>query len=225
MEYSKCTTGFVKIDRSVCHLYAVRPAQHSPSGAWQKISWAQALGFGKWGKKIDHTITLQDKYWAVVCSTTQRHKQGHFFPFKMLTKQQQPMLMRWTNPNPHNTQCNTGQSVWMVPQKFCYHYMSRNECREGGQWVYDGKFVGVGTCWKNQVDGGPQLRLSGRGSVSFLFSWKLLFSDPSVLTSQRTDARNAALKTASVPAGENWAKLATHNNQTRAHTQSHHAMA
>lgn len=39
----------------------------------------------------------------------------------------------------------------------------------------------------------PQLRVSGKGSVSFLFSQRL-FSGPSVLTSQRTDARNAALK-------------------------------
>lgn len=58
----------------------------------------------------------------------------------------------------------------------------------------------------------PQLRVSGKGSVSFLFSQRL-FSGPSVLTSQRTDARNAALKkkkTPQGPAGENWAKLAAH---------------
>lgn len=122
----------------------------------------------------------------------------------------------------HSTHCNTGQSVWTVPRKFCYQCTSRNECREGGQWVDGGRFVGAGTCWKNQVDGGPQLRLSGRGSVSFLFSWRLLFSDPSVLTSQRTDARNAALKTASGHAGENWAKLAIHilNHIMQWHTDS-----
>lgn len=79
----------------------------------------------------------------------------------------------------------------------------------GGQWVDSGGFAGAGNCWKNHLDGGLQLRLSGKGSVSFLFSRRLLFSDPSVLTSQRTDARNAAMKTASGPAGENWAKLAT----------------
>lgn len=88
--------------------------------------------------------------------------------------------------------------------------------------MYGGRFAGAGTCWKNQVDGGPQLWLSGKGSVSFLFSWRLLFSDPSVLTSQRTDARNAALKTASGPAGENWAKLAIHilNHIMQWHTGS-----
>lgn len=121
----------------------------------------------------------------------------------------------------YSAHCNTGQSVWTVPRKFCYHGTSRNESREGGQWVDVGEFVGVGTCWKNQVDGGPQLGLSGKGSVSFLYSRRLLFSDPSVLTSLRSNARNAAQKSASGPAGENWAKLAKHI----LNAQSHHATA
>ena len=75
-----------------------------------------------------------------------------------------------------------------------------------------GGFVGAGTCWKSQLDGGPQLRLSGTGSVQFLFSVRLLFSHPSVLTSRRTDARDAAIKTASGPAGENWAKIVTNTH-------------
>lgn len=77
------------------------------------------------------------------------------------------------------------------------------------------------TSRKNYLDGGLQLRLSGKRSVSFLFSRRLLFSDPSVLTSRTTDARNAAIKTASGPAGENWAKLTTHILE---HTQSHHRL-
>lgn len=71
----------------------------------------------------------------------------------------------------------------------------------------------------------PQLRLSGKGSVSFLFSQRLLFSDPTVPMSRRTDARNAALKTASGPAGENWAKLAnthTHNYIMHGHAYKTH---
>lgn len=81
-----------------------------------------------------------------------------------------------------------------------------NAGRVDGGWTVGGGYCGGGnSCgW---LDGGPQLRLSGRRSVSFLSSRRLLFSDPSVLTSPRTDARNAAMKTASGPAGENWAEL------------------
>lgn len=68
-----------------------------------------------------------------------------------------------------------------------------NAGRVDSGWTVGGGYCGGGnSCgW---LDGGPQLRLSGRGSVSFLSSRRLLFSDPSVLTSPRTDARNAAMK-------------------------------
>lgn len=86
--------------------------------------------------------------------------------------------------------CSTGCSVWTVLRKFCYLCMSESEHREVGQKEDGGGFLGVETLCNNQMDGGLQPRLSGKGSVSFPVN------DPSFLVSQSTDTSATALKTA-----------------------------
>lgn len=146
------------------------------------------------------------------------------FHVKLLTMQLQPILILCSNPfcvqTARSAHCNTGR-LDISPQILLSGHVQK--CVQGG-WTVE-SLLGV-EGWgyflkKNYWDGGLQLRLSGKGSVSFVFSGRLLFSDPSVLTTQRTDARNAAIKTALGPAGENWAKLTTHILE---HTQSHHKM-
>lgn len=145
------------------------------------------------------------------------------FPVKTLTRQLQLILILCSNPDlcPNQPTAHIASQDSLFGQFPGNSVISARPEMNAGR-VDDGGFdVGGGTCLKNHLDGGLQLRLSGKGSASFLFSRRLLFSDPSVLTSQRTDARHAAIKTASGPAGENWAKLTTHILE---HTQSHHKM-
>lgn len=98
------------------------------------------------------------------------------------------------------------------------------------KWMPGGWTVGM--CWR-VWGGGESLKkinwmaapswgclaedLSDSRSVGDCFS---LTRQPRCL--EKTDARDAAWKTASGPAGENWAKLTAHILQ---HTQTHHAMA
>lgn len=73
----------------------------------------------------------------------------------------------------------------------------------------------------------PQLRLSGRGSVSFLFGRRLLFSGPSVLTCRRTDARNAAFEKKEEKKNKALVLLVRTGQSslnTFSNAQSHHAM-
>lgn len=226
-----CTASLVKTNKSVCHWYALfdwhstvhlGPERNIQSSR-RKIQIQQRC-----------TINLQDEYRAVVCSTTQRHEWGLAFP----------PLKCWQGSggrHPSNgailicTMPKTQHAAPVATRGSLFGQFPGNSVisarpdmnagRVDSGWTAEGS-RGRGLVGKIIWMVAPQLRLSGRGSVSFLFSPWLLFSDPSVLTSQRTDARHAAMKTASGPAGENWAKLATrilqrtHNHITRWHTDS-----
>lgn len=220
---------------SVSFVCSVWPAHHSPSETLEDTSGAQAERsrfqikpcIWQFMREDRKTRTLQTKrrniqLWFVPLL---KFTTGDFlFHVKLLTMQLQPILILCSNPfcvqTARSAHCNTGR-LDISPQILLSGHVQK--CVQGG-WTVE-SLLGV-EGWgyflkKNYWDGGLQLRLSGKGSVSFVFSGRLLFSDPSVLTTQRTDARNAAIKTALGPAGENWAKLTTHILE---HTQSHHKM-
>lgn len=170
-------------------------------------------------KEDRNTVNFQPKrtnikLWFVNCSTSQTY-------CSLLLKCWHGSCNRYSQPTAHIATQDSlfgqfpGNSVISARPEM-------NEGRVDSGWTVE-NLVGdeAETCRKNHLDGGLQLRLSGKRSVSFLFRRRLLFSDPSVLTSRTTDARNAAIKTASGPAGENWAKLTTHILE---HTQSHHRL-
>lgn len=225
-----CTTGLVKINKSVCHLYALFDRHNTVHlGAWRNISSASIKfhPFFKLGEKTEtKSIYMTNiELWFVPLLNIAN---GDFFSRLKCWQSSSnrypsngviPILHNVQNTT-HSAHCNTGQSVWTVPRKFCYQCMSRNECREGGQWVDGG--------WWRVCGGGDLLEKSSGWLPPAEAVWQRISLIPVQL--------EAFLWPVSPDVSENWCKKCSFKKSfwscwwelgkaCYTHSQSHHAIA